>query len=345
MIKARRNKNIVESIRDEEGNSYEGNKVVDQFVKHFKKFLGESDLVVPIANTYFKRKVSNEEAQCMVKEVSDKEIKEEIFNIDSNKAAGPDGGYSRKNRPKRYAMQVDIQKAYDTFMDILRGEEDYDDLLVLCKGNKGFVEVIKRSMEELSKVSGLAPNLGKIPILDKRLGVRDCKVLIDKVKNKIKCWRNKTLSDDGRIQLLASVLSSIPKEQGGIGIKPLKQWNEVLLIRQFWKIIENKGSLWAKWIRDAVKNHVWYNIGNGKSISVFYDKWCSYGPLSEMISRRSIYDERINDDIVIAYIVNNGKWTWPEEWKSIYPILNSIHDPIIKDSEDMVLWRSQVRTL
>ncbi|GKC61200.1 hypothetical protein Tco_1088798, partial [Tanacetum coccineum] len=91
-------------------------------------------------------------------------------------------------------------------------------------------------------------------------------------------------------------------------------------------------------IRDAVKNHVWYNIGNGKSISVFYDKCCSYGPLSEMISRRSIYDERINDDIVIADIVNNGKWTWPEEWKSIYPILNSIHDPIIKDSEDRVLW-------
>ncbi|GKD81961.1 hypothetical protein Tco_1348800, partial [Tanacetum coccineum] len=35
----------------------------------------------------------------------------------------------------------------------------------------------------------------------------------------------------------------MPKEQGGLGIKPLKRWNEVLLIRQFWKILENKKSL------------------------------------------------------------------------------------------------------
>ncbi|GKG45644.1 hypothetical protein Tco_0498090, partial [Tanacetum coccineum] len=39
-----------------------------------------------------------------------------------------------------------------------------------------------------------------------------------------------------------------PKNQGGLGIKPLRLWNEVLLIRQFWKIIENKDLLWAKWV-------------------------------------------------------------------------------------------------
>ncbi|GJT78713.1 RNA-directed DNA polymerase, eukaryota, reverse transcriptase zinc-binding domain protein [Tanacetum coccineum] len=91
MIKARRNKNMVEIIRDEEGNSYEGNNITAEFVKHFETFLGESDHVVPIDDAYFKRKLSNEEAQCIVKEVTDKEIKEAIFDIDSNKAAGPSG--------------------------------------------------------------------------------------------------------------------------------------------------------------------------------------------------------------------------------------------------------------
>ncbi|GJY49418.1 hypothetical protein Tco_0439374 [Tanacetum coccineum] len=48
-----------------------------------------------------------------------------------------------------------------------------------------------------------------VPLLAKKLGVKDCKVLIEKVKNKIICQRNKTLSYAGRIQLLASVMSSM----------------------------------------------------------------------------------------------------------------------------------------
>ncbi|GJR98386.1 hypothetical protein Tco_0270560 [Tanacetum coccineum] len=120
-----------------------------------------------------------------------------------------------------------------------------------------------------------------------------------------------------------------PKDQGGLGIKPVKQWNEVLLIRKIWKIIENKYYLWAKWInvvrfkrkgtwdidmertdswgwktmfkiRDSVKEHVWYSIGNGKKTSMFYDKWCANGPLCKFINKRAIYDARIKDNVVIA---------------------------------------------
>ncbi|GKG54195.1 hypothetical protein Tco_0557718, partial [Tanacetum coccineum] len=47
-----------------------------------------------------------------------------------------------------------------------------------------------------------------VPLLAKKLSVKDCKPLIDKVEERVSCWRNKTLSYAGRIQLLASVLSS-----------------------------------------------------------------------------------------------------------------------------------------
>ncbi|GKB74079.1 RNA-directed DNA polymerase, eukaryota, reverse transcriptase zinc-binding domain protein, partial [Tanacetum coccineum] len=89
-----------------------------------------------------------------------------------------------------------------------------DDLLVMCKENEGFVEVIKKSMEEFSKekqdlLEVLPFKCGKllvrylgVPLLAKTLGIMDCKVLIDKVDK-----RNKTLSYAGRIQLLASNFS------------------------------------------------------------------------------------------------------------------------------------------
>ncbi|GJV63740.1 RNA-directed DNA polymerase, eukaryota, reverse transcriptase zinc-binding domain protein [Tanacetum coccineum] len=107
---------------------------------------------------------------------------------------------------------------------------------------KGIIKVVKKSMDEFSSVSGLFSNLNKstiffgnvieeektnilqilpfkcgvlsmkylgVPLLAKRLGVSDCKCLIDNVENRITCWKNKHLSYAGRIQLIASVLSAM----------------------------------------------------------------------------------------------------------------------------------------
>ncbi|GJU62426.1 RNA-directed DNA polymerase, eukaryota, reverse transcriptase zinc-binding domain protein [Tanacetum coccineum] len=93
-----------------------------------KKFLGKSKNVEPISDieNLLHNKLSNEEASYMIREVSDEEIKNDMFQIDDNKALGLFNGYVRKIGPKRVALKVDIQKAYDTvnwqfLEDILRG--------------------------------------------------------------------------------------------------------------------------------------------------------------------------------------------------------------------------------
>ncbi|GJV49179.1 hypothetical protein Tco_1439391 [Tanacetum coccineum] len=48
-----------------------------------------------------------------------------------------------------------------------------------------------------------------VPLVAKKIGVQDCKGLIDKVKAKIHDWKNKSLSYAGRAQLIAYVLASI----------------------------------------------------------------------------------------------------------------------------------------
>nr|GEX28334.1 pentatricopeptide repeat-containing protein At1g63330-like [Tanacetum cinerariifolium] len=469
---------IVKSICDDQGNRNEGEQVAEQFVKHFECFLGISRHVIPLNNDIFINTLFVEEAEVMVREVNDKEIKEALFDIDGDKASGPDG-YSSKFFKKGWEVIgkdfcYDVKEFFSSDMInwimqcipspkfsifINRGTHGYfkgerglrqgdpispylitfvievfnliikkniaacsefgyhfgckelklshicfvDDLLVLCKGNKDSLLVIKKSIKEFGQMSGLTANLGNSIIffgsIKEELSVQDCKILIDKVEDKINCWRNKSLSYAGRIQLIAYVLSSMqlywasvyllpntvikeldklfkkflwnvgdsatgktrvawkivcrPKEKCGLGIKPLGKWNEVLLIRQFWKNLENKKSLWVEWvnivklksksvwtvqvenndswgwktmmhIRDKIKDHVSYEVGMGNKISIWYDKWNSFGTIGDVISQRDLYDARLPMDARVFDLISDNMWKWPSEWKAWFDMRKSL---------------------
>ncbi|GJT23299.1 RNA-directed DNA polymerase, eukaryota, reverse transcriptase zinc-binding domain protein [Tanacetum coccineum] len=199
-----------------------------------------------------------------------------------------------------------------------------DDLLVLCKEIENPLKFIQER-DKLDLLQVMPLKCGKlsvrylgVPLLAKKLGVSDYKEDVQEI-----LW-NAGDSAKGKARVAWKVVCR-PKEQGGLGIKSLKQWNKVLLIRQFWNILEGKNSLWAKWvnrvklkdksiwevdvdkgdswgwktmltIRDNIRGHVWYNVGNGRKTSVWYDKWCTDGPLSKFISRRDIYEARLEDN-------------------------------------------------
>ncbi|GKE48964.1 hypothetical protein Tco_1480222, partial [Tanacetum coccineum] len=98
-----------------------------------------------------------------------------------------------------------------------------------------------------------------------------------------------------------------PKEEGGLGIKSLKKWNEVLLIKQLWKIINKKSPYGCGWkkmlkLRNRIKDHVLFSTGNGESVSIWFDKWDLKGPLCDIIPRRYWYKERYTDNETVAAI-------------------------------------------
>ena len=41
-----------------------------------------------------------------------------------------------------------------------------------------------------------------------------------------------------------------PKINGGLGIKNLRFWNDALLAKHVWNLINNKNSLWVQWVRE-----------------------------------------------------------------------------------------------
>ncbi|GKD63306.1 hypothetical protein Tco_1305414 [Tanacetum coccineum] len=59
------------------------------------------------------------------------------------------------------------------------------------------------------KIGKLSVKYLGIPLLAKRLGVKDRKCLVDKVKNEVLDWKNKFVSYVGIVQLIASILSSM----------------------------------------------------------------------------------------------------------------------------------------
>ncbi|XP_071712742.1 uncharacterized protein [Rutidosis leptorrhynchoides] len=120
------------------------------------------------------------------------------------------------------------------------------DLLVLCHGDTFFVAVIKKALDEFSQVS-----VGKLPmrylgapLLAKRLSVADCKSLIDKLLKDF-LWNQGEIVR-GKSKVAWKNVCKL-KKCGGLGIKSLKLWNE-LILKQLWKIIDKKKSLWVNWV-------------------------------------------------------------------------------------------------
>ncbi|XP_071715263.1 uncharacterized protein [Rutidosis leptorrhynchoides] len=219
-----------------------------------------------------------------------------------------------------------------------------------------------------------------VPLLAKRLGVKDAKCLVDKVKMRINNWRNKHLSYAGRLQLIAAVLSSMqiywasvykipletvkdiekalkgflwnkgdsskgkakvvwkvvctPKDQGGLGIKPLGDWNDVLLVKQLWKIIIKKESLWFNSVNVVkLKGRSIWEIQHDQK-----DSGVGSGPLAAFISRRVRYEAKLDDDLSLHSIIENNKWKWPVEWVLNFPLLQNLQPPLILDRKDNFLW-------
>ena len=146
-----------------------------------------------------------------------------------------------------------------------------DDLIVFSHGDNQSVKVIKDTLEEFSSVSGLKVNLqkstiffgglskpeqdnilqilpftiGKLPVrylgvhlITKKLSIKDCKPLVEKVRSRVQDWRNKALSYAGRMKLIASILSSMQVYWASVFILPktvVKDINKLL-----------KGFLWCQ---------------------------------------------------------------------------------------------------
>ncbi|GJX54195.1 hypothetical protein Tco_0282564 [Tanacetum coccineum] len=128
-----------------------------------------------------------------------------------------------------------------------------DDLFLFAHGDKDSARVIMEALDEFKLASGLTLSIPKstayfcnvlnyikisilhimlfeegrllvkylgVPLVSSRLLYWDCKELIEKVYNRIKDWRNKSLSAARRLQLVQSVIGSMHVYWASVFILP-----------------------------------------------------------------------------------------------------------------------------
>nr|GEW15224.1 hypothetical protein [Tanacetum cinerariifolium] len=216
-----------------------------------------------------------------------------------------------------------------------------------------------------------------VPLISYRLLNRDCKILVEKARNRIRDWKNKSLSFAGRLQLCKSRGKAkvawddicLPIREGGLGLRCLEVFNLALMTTHIWHIISNKELLWVRWIhtyklrghtfwdiypsnamswgwrkllqlREIVKPYFWKQVGNGLNTSLWFDRWCIQGPLIRFLSPRDIAREGYTLKTYVANLIANGAWNWPMSWLAKAPTLSSIVVPLLRDHVDKVYWRS-----
>ncbi|GKA35259.1 RNA-directed DNA polymerase, eukaryota, reverse transcriptase zinc-binding domain protein [Tanacetum coccineum] len=89
------------------------------------------------------------------------------------------------------------------------------------------------------------------------------------------------------------------------------------------------------------RKHIWWKLGNEKSVNVWHDRWCPVRPLSDFIDTRDIYDARLSNKWTVSEIIHEGRWKWPADWSTEFVELGQIQLPTLNDEiKDAVVWIS-----
>lgn len=159
----------------------------------------------------------------------------------------------------------------------------------------------------------------------------------------------------------------LPKGEGGLGILQVASWSKASFSKLLWKIVANENYLWVRWtkaaylkgrsiwnararddhpwcwrkllkLRDAVKNHVEYLVGDGRQLYLFFDNWLISGPISAEIGtnvRRWGENLRVRD-----WWKPEGGWTIPNSFRRKYPnIAAEISNIQLSDIPDRARWK------
>lgn len=158
-----------------------------------------------------------------------------------------------------------------------------------------------------------------------------------------------------------------PKNEGGLGLRPLKEINKVYGLKLIWRLMADS-SLWVRWIkcylirkntfwsikestntgswvwrkllklRDLAQQFLRKEVRNGDNKSFWYDNWSRFGPLIVTLGERGPLDLGIPSSFSVAEVMKMRR-----RRRHIVDIHNQVEEEINRignhHDEDIVLWK------
>ncbi|XP_062153306.1 uncharacterized protein LOC133861533 [Alnus glutinosa] len=149
------------------------------------------------------------------------------------------------------------------------------------------VEEKKDLLELLQMSEGVLPiKYSGVPLITKRLLAANYDSLIAKISTRMDSWLIRHLSFAGRLILITSVFDSKAKAKIA--------WDKKLLR-----------------LREVAKDFIWFKLGDGSQIFLWYDHWHPVRCLIDKFGFRAIYDAGSCLGARLSSTIRNGDRFWP----------------------------------
>ena len=159
----------------------------------------------------------------------------------------------------------------------------------------------------------------------------------------------------------------LPKQEGGLGLKRIEEWNKAAVLKHIWHLFTQAGSLWVAWVHDELlkgrsfwtvkvpqscswgwrkllklrleaRDLLSHEVGDGSTISLWHDRWHPNGVLYQTYGHRIVYDAASNLQAKVSSVIQNKEWCWcPARSEDMVEIQSKLSLIQIKES-DKVVW-------
>ena len=166
----------------------------------------------------------------------------------------------------------------------------------------------------------------------------------------------------------------LPKEEGGIGLRRVKDWNDAAIMKHIWNLFYRKDSIWVAWVRevllrqgsiwsaripsrsswswrkilqlrDRVRPYIWHRECNGGGTFLWHDFWNPLGPILSLSGERILYDSAIHKNAYVVFVMDGTRWNWPVTVSAdLIALKNSCSDYVLDTSREDVISGTQSPT-
>ncbi|XP_013583277.1 PREDICTED: uncharacterized protein LOC106292212 [Brassica oleracea var. oleracea] len=179
--------------------------------------------------------------------------------------------------------------------------------------------------------------------------------------------------DKKGIAKIAWTTMCLPKQEGGLSIRSIYIWNQVLGLRFIWLLLSNSPSLWSDWHKSVhltdkslwtiepspTDSWAWKRIlklrplalqfcntvvGNGVNTSFWYDVWTPFGQLINHLGAAGPRALRIRKETRVAEAINGSTWSLPhprsDQEVELHSYLTTLALPLPIDIDDVYEWKA-----